>query len=82
MRRFTTKEGAIMTKSLLTGMAALAALAVLAGSANAHVKKSRIHAAMTASPQSWLTVKGGPLHDCVHVTFPQCNSHEFGGPND
>jgi hypothetical protein len=30
-----------------------------------------------------LTAKGGPLHDCVHVTFPQCSAHEgFAGPND
>ena len=71
-----------MMKSLLTGMAIFAALAVFAGSANAYVKKSRIHTAMAASSQSWLRAKGGPLHDCVHVIFPQCSSHEFDGPND
>jgi hypothetical protein len=25
-----------------------------------------------ATASSW-TAKGGPLHDCVHVAFPQCS---------
>jgi hypothetical protein len=57
-----------MTKSLLTGIAVCAALAVFAGNANAY--RAPVHTTRTA--QSPLTAKGGPLHDCVHVTFPQC----------
>ncbi len=70
-------------KPLLTGVAVCAALAIFAGHADAHkapVHKSRharIHASFTA-----LTAKGGPLHDCVHVTFPQCDSHGPDQPND
>jgi hypothetical protein len=69
---------------------ALAALAVSAGNANAYVNKSRIHkayghvnkspiqAATTVRPEQFapLTAKGGPLHDCVHVAFPQCSDSE------
>ena len=68
-----------MTKSLLTGIAVCAALAVFAGNANAH--KAPIHTTRTAQSTSSLTAKGGPLHDCVHVTFPQC-SRGPDEPND
>jgi hypothetical protein len=69
-----------MTRSLLTGMAVCAALAVFAGNANAY--KAPVHPARTAQPtMSSLTAKGGPLHDCVHVAFPQC-SKGYGEPND
>jgi hypothetical protein len=70
---------------------ALAALAVSAGNANAYVNKSRIHkayghvnkspiqTATTVRPEQFapLTAKGGPLHDCVHVAFPQCGDNEL-----
>jgi hypothetical protein len=46
-------------------------LALFAGNADAHAKKPHIHTATTAPTQSSLMAKGGPLHDCVHVTFPQ-----------
>jgi hypothetical protein len=80
-----------MTKTLLTGMAVCAALAIVAGDADAHVKKTVVQTAVHAKkmtpalasaslPARW-TVKGGPLHDCVHVLFPQC-SRGFGEPND
>jgi hypothetical protein len=78
----------------LAGMAVCAALAVFAGNADAHVSKKRIHAPKMAlglsslpardgiAPRlSSLTAKGGPLHDCVHVTFPQC-SRGYDEPND
>jgi hypothetical protein len=68
-----------MTKSLLTGIAVCAALAVFAG--NAYAYRAPIHTTRTAQSTSSLTAKGGPLHDCVHVTFPQC-SREGGAPND
>jgi hypothetical protein len=82
-----------MTKSLLTGMAVCAALAVFAGNANAHVRKtpthayayvnrSPIHVANPTPTIASLRAKGGPLHDCVHVTFPQCGSRGPGQPND
>jgi hypothetical protein len=92
MRRCTTEEGTIMTKSLLTGMAVCAALALFAGNAYAYVRKAHGHAyayvnrsPMHVAQRTWesLRAKGGPLHDCVHVKFPQCNGHDFGGePND
>ena len=77
----------------LTGMGVCAALVVFAGNADAHVNKTRIHTAKMArglAPlpdgrlelrMSLLRAKGGPLHDCVHVTFPQC-SRGYGEPND
>ena len=68
-----------MTKSMLTAMVVSAALAVGAGNADAHRHKSHMH---TAPALSSLTAKGGPLHDCVHVTFPQCGDRGFNGPND
>lgn len=75
--------------TVLMGLAVCTALAVFAGNADAHVSKTRIHAAKTyfaprasfPSRLSYLTAKGGPLHDCVHVTFPQC-SRGYGEPND
>jgi hypothetical protein len=81
-----------MTKSLLTGMAVCAALAVFAGNADAQVHKAHVHkvpvygkqvtpAIPMTSDISLLRAKGGPLHDCVHVTFPQC-SRGYGEPND
>jgi hypothetical protein len=80
-----------MMKSLLTGMGVCAALAVFAGNASAHVRKPiyRPHAQALSSltvyrsHQTWpsLRSKGGPLHDCVHVTFPQCG-RGYGEPND
>ena len=70
-----------MTKSLLAGIAVCAALVAFAGSADAYKYKPPIHRAKTASIPS-LTAKGGPLHDCVHVTFPQCGDRGFNGPND
>jgi hypothetical protein len=97
LRRCAMKEGAIMTKSLVTGMAVCAALAVFVGSAGAHARK-HVYApraqAVSASenhgpgapplsslPISALSAKGGPLHDCVHVVFPQCG-RGYGEPND
>jgi hypothetical protein len=75
-----------MTKSLLTGMAIFAALAVFAGNADAYVKRAPIHVKKTAPAVSSLSLaalraKGGPLHDCVHVLFPQC-SRGYGEPNE
>jgi hypothetical protein len=75
-----------MTKSL-TGIAVCVALAGGAESANAHMHRSHVynsHAQMTmlAPTLTSLTAKGGPLHDCVHVTFPQCGDRGFNGPND
>jgi hypothetical protein len=61
-----------MAKSVFRGMAVCAALAVCAGNANAHVHKSHVHTTRTALALSSLAAKGGPLHDRVHVTFPQC----------
>jgi hypothetical protein len=69
---------------------ALVALAVSAGNAAAYVNKSHIHKAyghVNKSPiQTATTVrpdwfapsptKGGPLHDCVHVAFPQCSDND------
>jgi hypothetical protein len=76
-----------MTKSILTGMAVSVALAVGPGNADAHghklhVYKSHVHMTMNAPALSSLTAKGGPLHDCVHVTFPPCGDRGFNGPND
>jgi hypothetical protein len=68
-----------MTKSLLKGMAVCGALAVFAG--NAYAYKAPIHTIRTGQSMSSLTAKGGPLHDCVHVTFPQC-SRGPDEPND
>jgi hypothetical protein len=92
MRRCTTKEGTIMTESLLTGMAVCVAMALFAGNANANVRKAHDHAyayvnrsPMQVAQRTWVSLraKGGLLHDCVHVIFPQCNGHDFGGePND
>jgi hypothetical protein len=72
---------------LLTGMAICAALAIGPGNANAHMHRPhayKSHAPMTttAPTLSSLTAKGGPLHDCVHVTFPQCGDRGSNGPND
>jgi hypothetical protein len=61
-----------MAKSVVMGMAVCAALAVCAGNANANAHKLHVHVTRTALTLSSLTAKGGPLHDCVHVTFPQC----------
>jgi hypothetical protein len=76
-----------MAKSVVTGMVVCAVLAASAGHANAHahkshVQKSVVHMTRTASTLSSLTAKAGPLHDCVHVTFPQCGDRGFNGPND
>jgi hypothetical protein len=70
-----------MAKSVLTGMA-IAALVAFAGNASAHRHKWRVHMTKIAPTLALLTSKGGPLHDCVHVTFPQCGDHGFNGPND
>jgi hypothetical protein len=80
-----------MTKSLLTGMAVLGVLAVFIGNADAYGKRASVHtkkvapalASVSLSSRSLaaLTAKGGPLHDCVHVLFPQC-SRGYGEPND
>jgi hypothetical protein len=76
-----------MTKSLLTGMAVCTALAIFAGNADAHVRKATVHKVpvyakkIAPATLSSLTAKGGPLHDCVHVLFPQC-SRGYGEPND
>jgi hypothetical protein len=77
MRLCTT--GTIMAKSVVTVMIVCATLAVCAGNADAHVHKS--HVTRTASTLTSLTAKGGPLHDCVHVTFPQCDDRGFNRPN-
>jgi hypothetical protein len=76
-----------MTRSVLAGMAVFGALAVGVGNGDAHVHKSHVHKppvhlTMTAPTLPSLTAKGGPLHDCVHVTFPQCGDRGFNGPND
>jgi hypothetical protein len=81
----------IMTKSLLTGMAVLAILAVFAGNADAYIKRASIHTrkvapalaslSLSSTSLAALRAKGGPLHDCVHVLFPQC-SRGYGEPND
>jgi hypothetical protein len=68
-----------MTKSVLTGIAVCAALAVFSGNAIAHT--TPIHTTRTAWSLASLTVRGGPLHDCVHVAFPQCSPHGPGQPN-
>jgi hypothetical protein len=70
-----------MTKSLLTGMAVCVALAAFAGNANAYRHKAPVYKPGPAPAMSRLMAKGGPLHDCVHVTFPQCDKG-YGGPND
>jgi hypothetical protein len=84
-----------MAKSLLTGMAAVVALAAFAGNADAYVKRAPVYAKKIAPTRSLplsslplsslsmsaLRAKGGPLHDCVHVLFPQC-SRGYGEPND
>jgi hypothetical protein len=74
-----------MTKSIVTGMAVCVALAVGGGNAAAHMHKSHMYKSnvhITAQTLASLTAKGGPLHDCVHVTFPQCGDRGFNGPND
>jgi hypothetical protein len=74
-----------MTKSIVPGLAVCVALAVGAGNADAHVHKSHMykpHVHMTAQTLSSLMARGGPLHDCVHVTFPQCGDRGSNGPND
>ncbi len=68
-----------MTKSLLTGMAICGALATFAG--NAYAYKAPIHTVRTVQSMSSLTAKGGPLHDCVHIAFPQC-SKGYDEPNN
>jgi hypothetical protein len=79
LQRRVTREGAIMTKSLRAGMAVCAALAAFAG--NAYAYKAPIHTTRPAQFMSPLTAKGGPLHDCVHIPFPQC-SKGFDEPNN
>jgi hypothetical protein len=75
-----------MAKSVLTRMAVCAALMAFAGNASAHIHKSRhhmtVHMTKTAPTLALLTSKGGPLHDCVHVPFPQCDTHGSDQPND
>jgi hypothetical protein len=71
-----------MTKSVVTGIVVCAALAICAGNADAYVHKSQTQMARKALTPLSLTAKGGPLHDCVHVTFPQCGDKGFDGPND
>jgi hypothetical protein len=74
-----------MTKSIVTGMTVWVALVVGAGNADAHAHKAHMyksHVYMSAQILPSLTAKGGPLHDCVHVTFPQCGDRGFHGPND
>jgi hypothetical protein len=61
MRRCTTKEGTIMAKSVVTGMAVCEALAVCAGNANPHAHKSPVHVTRTALTLSSLTARDGPL---------------------
>jgi hypothetical protein len=65
-----------MTKSLLSGIAVCAALAAFAG--NAYAYRAPTYTTGTSLDMRSLTAPGGPLHDCVHVTFPQCSPH---GPN-
>jgi hypothetical protein len=75
MRSCVANEGTIMPKLVGTGMAVYAVPALWAGNANAHVHKSPVHKSYvqaTALTLSSSSVKGGPLHDCVHVIFPQC----------
>jgi hypothetical protein len=67
-----------MTKSVLTGIAVCATLALFAGNASAY---RAINTTSSAQTESALTAKGGPLHDCVHVAFPQCSRGD-NGPND
>jgi hypothetical protein len=80
-----------MIKSLVTGMAVFAALAVFTGDADAYGKRAPVYAKtiapvppparLSSAKLSALRAKGGPLHDCVHVLFPQC-SRGYGEPND
>jgi hypothetical protein len=44
--------------------------------------KPHMHMTMIAPTLSSLTAKGGFLHDCVRITFPQCGAGGFHGPND
>jgi len=71
-----------MTKTLLTGMAVCLPLALFAGNANAYTMHAK-HTNTTRTTSTWssLMAKGGPLHDCVHVTFPQCSPHGPDQPN-
>jgi hypothetical protein len=73
---------------ILIATFALTALAVSTGNADAHVNKSRNHKAYgyaNTSPiqttlrrqqAASLAAKAEPLHDCVHVAFPQCSDNE------
>jgi hypothetical protein len=72
-----------MTKSLLTGLAVCTALAMFAGNASAERARTQtMKPTPTVSTISSWTAKGGPLHDCVHVAFPQCDRGYPGVPND
>jgi hypothetical protein len=73
------KDGRIMTKSVLTGIAVCAALAAFSGNANAYTTST--HTSRTLRSLSSLTPRGGRLHDCVHVAFPQCSPHGPDQPN-
>jgi hypothetical protein len=66
------KEDKIMMKSLLTGMAVCAALAVFAGSANAANNPS----ARTINPDQREQISPAQVQDCVHVAFPQCGQSD------
>jgi hypothetical protein len=71
-----------MPKSVLTRMVVCAVLMAFAGNASARIHKSRAHMTKSAPTLVLLTSKGGPLHDCVHVPFPQCDTHGSDQPND
>jgi hypothetical protein len=71
-----------MANSVVAGIIVCGALAICTGRANAHVREAPVHMTRTASTLSSLKIKGGPLHDCVHITFPQCGDRGFNGPND
>ena len=67
------KEDLIMMKSLLTGMAVCAALAVFAGSGNAANNPST----RTINPDQREQISPVQVQDCVHVTFPQCGNSGY-----
>jgi hypothetical protein len=71
-----------MPKSVLARMVVCAALMAFAGNASARIHKSRAHMTKSAPTLVLLTSKGCPLHDCVHVPFPQCDTHGSDQPND
>jgi hypothetical protein len=61
-----------MKKSLLTGIAVCAALAVFAGNSYAASRSS----VPTAKPQEQAAPLPAQVQDCIHATFPQCGGND------